>query len=636
MIAAVAVALATGFVIARVNGTADDRLRSATILADLAAETNSQSALEWQAVAEDRADASLLTEARESRARLLRGLGHLRRLNHRDARISTISSVGARYAAATRDELELFAQGRREEAERVDAQRVDPTFDELNGLIGDARAQAGRRADRASQVADLGTFAVLIVAALMMGVLFWRFERTRRRAHEAFSDPLTGLANRALFADRVTHALAAAKRREDSVGILLLDLDEFKAINDSLGHGAGDELLIHVAERIASCARTSDTAARLGGDEFALLLEGGIDQEGAKRFFDRLAGVLAEPFVLDGREVNVTATAGCALSLTGHDDPDELMRAADLAMYSGKRSGKACFVPYEPSMHIALNDRLQLEADLRHALERGQLSVHYQPILDIETGSLTSVEALARWDHPDRGYVPPSLFIPLAEETGVIRALGRWVLGEACRRTQRWQIEHRLEPPLSVNVNLSPSQFGHGELVNHVAEALQRSGLAPDRLVLEITETTLVERGDEFLAELEELAELGVRLAVDDFGVGYSSLSSLSRFPVHIIKIDKLFVDDVTDANGGFALVRSIVDLSSALGLVPVAEGIESPGQLTALRKLGCAFGQGYLLAKPMEPEALSTLLGEVPDDELSRKEIQRRPHVGPPTPEPT
>jgi diguanylate cyclase (GGDEF)-like protein len=631
VITAAVVALAAGFAIAGLNGSVNDRRRSETILADFAAETHRQSALEWQAVAQGHADASLLAEARESHAQMLSELRRLGRLNRGDAQITKMSSVGARYAQATELELKLFVQGRREEAERVDSERVDPTFDELHGLIGRAREQAGRNATRTARTAELGTLGALILAALMMGGIFWRFDRARRRAQEAFYDPLTGLANRAFFADRVTHALAAAKRREEPVGVLLLDLDDFKTINDSLGHSAGDQLLIHVAERIASCARESDTTARLGGDEFALLFDGGIDIEGAKRFSDRLAAVLAEPFVLDGREVHVTATAGCAFSLTGKENPDELLRNADLAMYSGKRSGKACVVAYEASMHIALIDRLELETDLRYALERGQLSVNYQPILDIESGSLTSVEALARWDHPDRGFVPPALFIPIAEETGMIRALGRWVLDEACRRTRCWQIEHPLESGLSVSVNVSASQFGHGELVDHVAEALRLSGLAPDRLVLEITETTLAKRGDEFLAELEELAGLGVRLAVDDFGVGYSSLSSLSRFPIDIIKIDKLFVDDVADADAGLALVRSIVDLSSTLGLVPVAEGIESSEQLAALREIGCASGQGYLLAKPMKPEALSTLLGELRGDKLSRNEIQRRPRVAPP-----
>ena len=411
-----------------------------------------------------------------------------------------------------------------------------------------------------------------------------------------------------MFGDRLTHALELGDRTGEPLAVLFVDLDEFKTVNDSLGHAAGDELLISAAERAVVVARSSDSVARLGGDEFAFLLER-TSEDAAELFAERLVEELRAPLVVAGRSVTMDATIGCALSIPGKTGADELLRNADLAMYAGKRKGKGCFVTYEPSMYQALADRLELEADLRGALERGEISVNYQPIVEVGTGRLTAVEALARWNHPERGAVTPAVFIPLAEETGVIRALGRFVLGDCVRPGEPAGQDERPDEPVSITVNVSPRSSSTASSRRTSVVRSTTPGLAPARLTLEITESVLVERGDSFVDELEELSAIGVRLAVDDFGTGYSSLSSLARFPVDILKIDRSFVVDVAHDDDGQALVRSIVELGRSLGLVAVAEGVEAPGQVSALMDAGCGLGQGFHFARPMDADAIDALL---------------------------
>ncbi|HMC81401.1 MAG TPA: EAL domain-containing protein, partial [Acidimicrobiia bacterium] len=420
-------------------------------------------------------------------------------------------------------------------------------------------------------------------------------ELTRQALH----DPLTGLANRTLLIDRMTLALTRAERSQAPLTVLFLDLDGFKTVNDSLGHATGDQLLVLVAERLRESVRPADTIARLGGDEFALLLEGAGTEEGTL-IAERVGEALASPFDVGGREVFARASIGIATGEPGQLSADELLRDADLAMYMAKRLGKGRHAVFEMAMHTAALERLELEADLRRALASGEFVVHYQPIVRLADVSLVGMEALVRWNRPGHGLVPPLEFIPAAEETALILEIGRWVLEDACRQFALWQAEYRFSPPLHLSVNLSARQLQDPALVPEVGKLLDRSGLDATELVIEITESVLMEEPEPAIERLRSLKALGVRLAIDDFGTGYSSLSYLRRFPVDVLKIDKEFVAALLTGPEDAALAHAIVRLAHTLRLGTVAEGIETPEQLAELSRLGCELGQGYLFARPL------------------------------------
>jgi diguanylate cyclase (GGDEF)-like protein/PAS domain S-box-containing protein len=435
-------------------------------------------------------------------------------------------------------------------------------------------------------------------------------ERTaleQQLTHQAFHDPLTGLANRALFSDRVDHALARAGRNSPTAAVVFLDLDDFKTINDTLGHGAGNELLVAVADRLRGILRPADTAARLGGDEFALLLEDIPSEQEALAIAERVTLALREPFPLADHQVLVRASLGVAVAEPQHRQADELLRNADMAMYLAKANGKGRCERYEPSLRRTLVERFELIGDLRQALERGQFVVHYQPIVALTTGEITGLEALVRWLHPQRGIIPPTAFIPLAEETGLIIPIGRWVLEQACQQVRQWQ--QAVGRQLSISVNLSPRQFQDPGLIDDVARALHQADLDPDSLVLEITETLLMHDTEATIAKLGKLKALGVRLAIDDFGTGYSSLSYLRRFPVDILKVDKSFIDAVAANAQDSALTQAIIKLGHTLRLQTVAEGVEAPEQASQLRTLQCELGQGYYFAQPLDADQVAALL---------------------------
>ena len=433
-------------------------------------------------------------------------------------------------------------------------------------------------------------------------------------SHQAFHDALTGLANRALFRDRVTHALESRSRDATDLAVLFLDLDGFKAVNDALGHSVGDELLVQAAQRLSASVRPGDTVARLGGDEFAVLLERIERAEEAVHTGQRLRDVLQDPFVLESREVLVRASTGIAVADSGLETADELLRNADLAMYRAKTTGEGGYELYEPSMHSALIRRIELENDLRHALERDQLTIHYQPILDLRTCEIAGVEALVRWHHPERGLVMPLDFIPLAEETGLISDIGAWVLKNACAQGAAWQrsLPEQERSRFKVAVNLSSRQLGSPTLLNVVEAALAETGLTPASLVLEMTESTVMDSTMDTVALLRRLKFLGVRLAIDDFGTGYSALSYLSRFPVDVLKVDRSFVEKVATESHSAELVRTIAQLGRSLSLETVAEGIEEFAQVEALREMGCEFGQGFLFSRPLPAEDITALLSAV------------------------
>ncbi|HET8632047.1 MAG TPA: EAL domain-containing protein [Thermomicrobiales bacterium] len=431
--------------------------------------------------------------------------------------------------------------------------------------------------------------------------------------HQAFHDPLTGLPNRALFLDRLGHAVSRAERGQATVAVLLLDLDRFKVINDSLGHEAGDRLLTAVAERLRACLRPGDTVARLGGDEFTILLEDLPDAERPRLVAERILERLREPLILDGREVVVTTSVGIALSAPGQDQPENLLRNADIAMYRAKAEGKAGYQVFDPSMTAHALERLDLEHALWRAITRGEFRVQYQPIVRLDTGRVVGAEALVRWERPGRGLVPPGEFIPLAEETGLIVPLGRWVLREACRQAREWHEAHPHHPPLAMSVNLSARQLRQPGLVDDIAAALRETGLAPQYLQLEITEHVVMGNAPAMVSRLRRLKDLGVRLAIDDFGTGYSSLSYLKRFPVDTLKIDKAFVGDLGAAAGGedAAIVQAVLSLAHTLGLAVTAEGAETAEALGRLRALGCDLAQGYQIARPLSPADFAAFLAE-------------------------
>ena len=425
--------------------------------------------------------------------------------------------------------------------------------------------------------------------------------------HDAMHDRLTGLPNRALLNDRLTTAFHRAVRQQSGIAVLFLDLDGFKRVNDSLGHAVGDQLLVAVAERLTQCIRTLDTTARLGGDEFAILLEDIQDPREADMVGDKILAALRAPFPLAGQQITITASIGVAVH-SHLDEANDLLRYADLAMYEAKAAGKGRHQRFEQVMHSRSLARLGTETALRRALDEGELVVHYQPIVDLKGGTLIGTEALVRWQHPQRGLVPPADFISIAEATGLIVPLGGWVLLEACRQTRAWADEHTDRLPPSVSVNLSAGQFQPG-LVELVASALADSGLPPPRLVLEITESTLMLDTKATLDLVNQLKQVGVRLAIDDFGTGHSSLAYLRRFPLDIIKIDKAFIDEVARDPKQAALAQGIIKLARTLQLRSVAEGIEEAGQALKLRALQCDFGQGYYFAKPLPAEQLGELL---------------------------
>ena len=429
--------------------------------------------------------------------------------------------------------------------------------------------------------------------------------------HQAFHDPLTNLPNRALFMDRLWHALSHVERREKAVAVLFMDLDNFKLVNDSMGHEAGDLLLVSVTERLQGCLRPEDTVARFGGDEFTILLEDVRDASDAVQVADRITQALKAPFVVDNREVFVTTSIGIALATSSLERPTDLLRNADVALYRAKDSGKAACKVFDVSMNILTLERLDLTADLRRAIERGEFAVHYQPQLELATGRIAGWEALMRWKHPERGLILPPTFLSIAEETGLITQIGKLVLEEACRQAKEWQGQcPTADTPLKVSVNISARQFQRpDELIREVVRVLEETRLAPSCLVLEITESMIMRDAEHNVDVLGRLKDLGIQFAIDDFGTGYSNLAYLKRFPVDTLKVDKSFIDGLRENAEDTAIVEAVISLARTLGLSTVAEGIETTEQLNWVQALGCELGQGYYFSKPLPAHEASALL---------------------------
>ena len=441
-----------------------------------------------------------------------------------------------------------------------------------------------------------------------------RKEEEVKLRHTTLHDALTGLPNRTLFMQRTDQAIARAKRYPDHLfAILFLDLDRFKVVNDSLGHQVGDELLVAVARRLEECLRTEDTVARLGGDEFGILLDRIRNISDAARVAQRILKSLSEPVNLSGYEVYTSVSIGIVDSATAHGLPEYMIRSADMAMYRAKGAGKARYEMFDRAMHAEALARLQLETDLRHAVQREEFVAHYQPVISLETGQIAGFEALIRWKHPERGLVPPNDFIPLAEETGMILPMGQWILREACRQMSGWQQAFPRAEPLSIGVNLSVKQFAQPDLREQIADIVATTGVLPNTLKLEITESVIAGNPDHAITVLDSLKTIGIEIYMDDFGTGYSSLSYLTHLPIDCIKIDRSFVSQMETKDRHFQLVRTILTLARTVNLRAVAEGVETTPQLFALRKLGCEFGQGYLFSRPLPSSDIEALLARNP-----------------------
>jgi diguanylate cyclase (GGDEF)-like protein/PAS domain S-box-containing protein len=508
---------------------------------------------------------------------------------------------------------------------KADGNTLEPSALPMNEAMATGRSVAGMLLG--VERVDDGNFTWLSVSAQprfgeagrVRDVICILEDVTERRSAEVeltlltFRDRLTGLPNRALFMERLSQAVLRSDRRKFFPAVLFLDLDRFKVVNDSLSHEAGDQLLMQVARRLRGCLRPEDTVARLGGDEFVVLFEDILTVSDGLLVADRISQGLMQPFLLDGQEVYTTCSMGIAISASADAVPSELVRDAEVAMYRAKAKGKGSIEIFDPSMNAQALARFQMDSEMRRALERAEFVLHYQPLVNLKSGLIEGWEALVRWQHPERGLVPPLDFISLAEETGLIVPLGQWVLEAACLQAGLWQEQFPCEPARLMNVNISGRQFGQGDLIATVLGALAASTLSPPCLKLEITESVMMRDPHASLEAMKIFRSKGIHLVIDDFGTGYSSLSYLKRFPVDTLKIDKSFVDGLGKDPESTAIVTAVISLAQSLGMRVTAEGIETEDQMLHLRALGCDQGQGYFFSRPLPRQAAEALLHQHP-----------------------
>jgi diguanylate cyclase (GGDEF)-like protein len=622
LLVALGVAAGTGYGILRLSDYAAARAELRTVLSRVEAGCRYQSALEWQAVAEGRLSAELGRERERVDATTDVLVARLRAVDSTSPAARAVYQAYGVYHNATAEEFALLAKGELDKAKEVDEQRVDPAFGRLAEALATASRYYDTLARRDKRRVDVGTGLLLVAAATVVVGLVWRFQKARSRtaelfAHQARHDSLTALPNRVLLAERLDAELARAARRGEPVFLLWLDLDDFKDVNDSFGHQAGDRLLLAVGERLRACLRPGDTAARFGGDEFTVLLTDLTSRQDAIRAAERVTGELAAPFPVAGHEITVRASIGIAQSVPGHTSAEQMLHNADIAMYEAKKQGKGQYQVFSSDMDQA-GKRLELEAELRVAVEQQQFELYYQPILDLETGVVTELEALVRWEHPSRGLIPPAEFMPLAEQIGLTIPLGAWILDRACRQLADWETDNR-HPSVGLNVNLSTRQFRDPALLDLITQVLASSGLEPHRLTLETTEAAILDGVGTAEATLAALKALGVRIAVDDFGTGFSTHGGFRHYPVDSLKIDRSFIHGLGRDAQDTAIVHAAIAFAKTLHLRITGEGIETAEQFELLRALGCDHGQGYYFAKPLQHGSVQPYLDAhkgVPDDQ--------------------
>jgi diguanylate cyclase (GGDEF)-like protein len=610
LLGAVLVAIVASYGISRVHDYAAQRWQLKDLLGELENAAYRQSALEWQAIAQPAVRPQVTEEWREIDEATHRLVDQLGILDPASDEVRMVHDAFERYDTAIERQFALLQQGEITQAIEVDEQRIDPAFARLAPALEVASRRYGMLAEQASRQADVGTLLILLAAAIISGALTWRFQRAEsqaaeRFAHQALHDGLTGLPNRILLRDRTGQAIQGADRELVPAALLLLDLDRFKEVNDTLGHHYGDQLLVQVGQRLQAALRQVDTVARLGGDEFAVLLPRIDATEGAMAVAKKLQAAFAEPFVLEGLALDVEASIGLAIYPDHGGDADELLQHADIAMYAAKET-HAGFVLFDPQQDQHSPRRLTLLGELRRGIEQGQLVLHYQPKVDAHTGQVRGVEALVRWQHPQHGLVPPDEFIPLAEHTGLIAPLTHYVLDAALRQCRGWrQAGHEL----SVAVNVSTRRLLDLAFPDEVAGLLGDLEVPARLLVIEITESAIMADPQHALEVLSRLYEMGVQVAIDDFGTGYSSMAYLKNLPVHELKVDRSFVSQMTSSNRDAIIVRSTVDLGRNLGLRVVAEGVEDQGTWRELDALGCDVIQGYYISRPVPANDLLSWL---------------------------
>jgi diguanylate cyclase (GGDEF)-like protein len=635
------VAIGATYGITAFRANADERRKGQVLLAQIEAAANRQNVEESTVtglgiVVRDRSDDAIEIPLRDLsptivslRIRARDHLTELDRLGFENKSIAELSKAFEAYQNILDAQLRLLDQGSFDEAFSFDRRNVDISFNQLQRRVSEADALFEERAVQAGRIADVGTLVTILIAFVALILFRNRAERERRRfeeklRHQVLHDDLTELPNRRLLKDRLEHALARSNRRREPLGVMFIDLDGFKGVNDTLGHECGDLLLKLVAKRLSSSTRTTDTVARLGGDEFAVLLEDLALPFDIPTVAERLLAAISVPIEIADRTVVVSASIGVAIAEGDGETSGQLLANADVAMYAAKAAGKGTFQVFDPDMRYKLEERFDLRNDLKRALRRDEFVLHYQPIFDLQGRRVEGVEALLRWNHPEKGLVPPLDFIPAAEETGEIVPIGRWVLQQACLQIRQWRMEHHDAADLSVSVNLSPRQIQSSSVVEDVRAALDESGIEPASLVLEITESTLMHDAPSTIEKLNSLKGLGVMLAIDDFGTGYSSLSYLQRFPIDALKIDRSFISGVTSGIEDSALTEAIIRMARSLSIETVAEGIEHPDQLQRLTELGCGSGQGFLLARPVPADEIQALLsGDV--EAFSRSTVDDR-----------